>query len=98
MAQARSQPAEPTPTVAADRLESWKEIATYLKRDVRTLHRWESGEGLPVHRHMHKRRGTVHAYRSELDAWRRSRGSGRVESPAQRRMLAVLPFVNLAGD
>lgn len=50
-------------------LESWKEIATYLKRDVRTVKRWEKSEGLPVHRHLHQARSSVYAYPSELDAW-----------------------------
>jgi len=53
----------------ADRLDSWKEIAAYLKRDERTVRRWEENEGLPVHRHQHKSRATVFAYKSELDAW-----------------------------
>jgi hypothetical protein len=53
----------------ADRLDSWKEIATYLRRDVSTLHRWEKIEGLPVHRHQHKKGSSVYAYRFELDAW-----------------------------
>ena len=52
-----------------DRLESWKEIAAYLRRGVRTVQRWEREEGLPVHRHLHDKLGTVYAYRSELDAW-----------------------------
>jgi WD40-like Beta Propeller Repeat len=52
-----------------DRLDSWKEIASYLNRNVRTLHRWERDEGLPVHRHRHKELGSVFAYKSELDAW-----------------------------
>jgi Tol biopolymer transport system component len=51
------------------RLESWKEIATYLKREVRTVQRWEKEEGLPIHRQMHKSLGTVYAYKSELDGW-----------------------------
>lgn len=51
-------------------LESWKEIAAYLQRQVRTVRRWEKEEGLPVHRHAHKVRGSVYAYPSELDAWR----------------------------
>lgn len=51
------------------RLESWKEIATYLRRDVTTVQRWEKREGLPVHRHQHDRQGTVFAYQAELDAW-----------------------------
>jgi len=37
-----------------ERLDSWKEIAAYLKRDVRTVRRWEHAEGLPVHRHSHR--------------------------------------------
>jgi len=55
------------------RLESWKEIEAYLKRDFRTLRRWEKAEGLPIHRHTHKSRSSVYAYPSEIDAWRSSR-------------------------
>ena len=36
-----------------DRLDSWKEIAAYLHRDVTTVQRWEKREGMPVHRHLH---------------------------------------------
>ncbi len=56
-----------------DRLDSWKEIAAYLKRDVTTVQRWEKREGMPVHRHLHDRIGSVHASRAELDAWSRGR-------------------------
>ena len=52
------------------RLDSWKEIAAYLQRDVRTARRWELEEGLPVHRHPHKSRSSVYAYRSQIDSWR----------------------------
>lgn len=55
------------------RLDSWKEIAAYLGRDVTTVQRWEKREGMPVHRHQHDKRGSVYALASELDAWRRSR-------------------------
>jgi TolB-like protein len=58
-----------TATSGDERLDSWKEIASYLKREVRTLHRWEAQEGLPIHRHLHKERGSVYAYKSELDSW-----------------------------
>ena len=51
-----------------DRLASWKEIAAYLKCSERTVRRWES-EGLPVHRHSHKKKAGVYAYKSEIDAW-----------------------------
>ena len=54
---------------ASERLDSWKEIAAYLKRDIRTLQRWEKDEGLPVHRHMHGRQGSIYAHRTEIDAW-----------------------------
>jgi TolB-like protein len=57
----------------ADRLDSWKEIAAYLNRDVTTVQRWEKREGMPVHRHLHDKRGSVYAVSSELDAWRQSR-------------------------
>jgi len=55
------------------RLDSWKEIALYLHRDVTTVQRWEKQEGMPVHRHLHHKRGSVYALSSELDAWRQSR-------------------------
>jgi TolB-like protein/Tfp pilus assembly protein PilF len=54
-------------------LESWKEIAAYLGRDVTTVQRWEKSEAMPVHRHVHDKRSTVYALTSELDVWRRSR-------------------------
>jgi Tol biopolymer transport system component len=56
-----------------DRLDSWKEIAVYLKRDVTTVQRWEKREGMPVHRHLHANLGSVYAFRTELDAWTRTR-------------------------
>jgi TolB-like protein/Tfp pilus assembly protein PilF len=52
-----------------DFLDSWKEIAAYLDREVRTVQRWEKREGLPVHRQIHEKLGTVYAYKSEIDAW-----------------------------
>jgi TolB-like protein/Tfp pilus assembly protein PilF len=54
-------------------LDSWKEIATYVKRDVSTVQRWEKREGMPIHRHVHDKRGSVYAFTSELDAWLQSR-------------------------
>src|ERR1700733_5275323 len=70
---------EPFPGIPASekpsegRLESWKEIAAYLKRDVTTVQRWEKREGMPVHRHLHDRMGSVYAFRADLDAWRNLR-------------------------
>ncbi len=65
-----------------DRLGSWKAIATHLKRDVSTVQRWEKSEGMPVHRHLHAKRGSVYGSRSELDAWWASRGQRLDSRPA----------------
>ena len=92
-----------------NRLESWKEIAAYLNRGVRTVRRWETEEGLPVHRHVHRTLGSVYAYKSEIDTWRATRparlGPG---TPTDARhgsapagsmtSVAVLPFTNLSID
>ncbi len=51
------------------RLDSWKEIATYLRREVRTVQRWEKSANLPVHRLQLEKQGAVYAYKWELDAW-----------------------------
>ena len=71
-------PGPPTPSERPpdDRLDSWKEIAAYMKRDVTTVQRWEKREGMPVHRHVHDKMGSVYAFRTELDAWAQSRNLG----------------------
>ena len=53
-------------------LNSWKEIASYLNRGVRTVQRWEIELGLPVRRPRGKSRSAVMAMRAELDAWIKS--------------------------
>src|SRR5215472_15046072 len=53
----------PSATPPGDRLDSWKEIAAYLNRDVTTVQRWERREGMPVHRHLHDKVGSVYASR-----------------------------------
>src|SRR5271154_5422605 len=87
-----------------DRLDSWKEIATYLRREVRTVQLWEKKEGLPVHRHFHKRLGSVYALRSEIENWKRqvSRTTGEQETevaapsqPKGRITIYVLPLMNV---
>jgi Tol biopolymer transport system component len=81
-----------------NRLDSWKKIASYLKRDVSTAQRWERREAMPVHRHLHDKQGSVFAFRSELDAWwegRRMRlaqeGTDESERPADVLQTAVEP-------
>ena len=61
-------------------LNSWKEIAGYFGRDVTTVQRWERREGMPVHRHLHDKVGSVYAFRSELDTWAQSRNSRAVQA------------------
>jgi hypothetical protein len=56
-----------------NRLDSWKEIAVYLGREVRTAQRWEKCEGLPVKRHAHPKASSVYAFKLEIDAWLKSR-------------------------
>jgi len=71
-----------------DRLESWKKIAAYLKRDVRTVQRWEQANGLPVHRQPRAQRALPYAYKSELDAWR-TRGMPAEPEPTPRRLIYI---------
>src|SRR5579863_706993 len=87
-----------------DRLDSWKEIASYLRREVRTVQLWEKREGLPVHRHFHKRLGSVYALRSEIEIWKRQVSRMGVEQEAKptspskianRITIYVLPLTNV---
>lgn len=91
-----------TKAVGNHQLDSWKEIAAFFARNTRTVQRWERTEGLPIHRHIHEKCGSVYAFEGELIAWRATRsaqladhlGTGR---PSHDRLrLAVLPFANLS--
>ncbi|MGA7294164.1 MAG: tetratricopeptide repeat protein [Terriglobales bacterium] len=59
--------------VAGNRLDSWKAIAEYLSRDVRSVQRWERSLGLPVHRVSGEKGGVVFAFTGELERWLQSR-------------------------
>lgn len=50
-------------------LNSWKEIANYAGRGVRTVQRWEAKFGFPVHRLYNGPRSPVMAFVAELDSW-----------------------------
>ncbi len=90
--------------IIPQRLDSWKEIAFFFARTIRTVQRWERTEKLPVYRHIHEKLGSVYAFESELLAWRDARswqqaeGSLRKKASARRLRLAVLPFSNLSTD
>jgi hypothetical protein len=61
----------PKAEVSNGRLDSWKDIAAYLGRDVRTAIRWGKEKGLPVRRIPGGKRQAVFAYTAELDSWLR---------------------------
>jgi len=76
-------------------LDSWKQIAVFLQRGVRTVQRWEREEGLPVHRHRHSMGGTVFALASEIQKWLKSRAADEcAETPAMPKpqLIPVPPF------
>ncbi len=84
------------------KLESWKEIAAYLQRDVSTVRRWEKHEGLPVRRHEHRTRSSVYAIPAELDAWLATRQPEPEAAPAppvvRRLAIAAVVVVALLGS
>jgi formylglycine-generating enzyme required for sulfatase activity/dienelactone hydrolase len=95
MGTSKPQPPTSFPDTSVGRLDSWKEIATYLKRDERTVRRWER-EGLPVRRHMHKKQASIYAYKAEIDAWW-GRGRQRFEPASASRPGRPVIFWFLAG-
>ncbi len=80
-----------------EQLESWKEIALYLGREVRTVQRWATARGLPVRRLPGGKRPRVFSFTHEIDAWLRA-GSADATLTHAPDSVAVLPFLNLTGD
>ncbi len=68
------------------RLDSWKEIASYLGRDERTAKRWEKTRGLPIHRLPGVRSG-VFAFTGEIENWQARRST----SPIDPHSESVIP-------
>jgi serine/threonine-protein kinase len=98
MRDARSEPSSPK-----DMLDSWKAIAGYLERGVRTVMRWELVRGLPVHRVPGGGKPGVYALKSELDRWWARTRLHVVEDehptvPSHRPSVAVLPFASLSSN
>jgi tetratricopeptide (TPR) repeat protein len=67
-----------------DRLDGWKRIAIFLNRDVRTVRRWEKGQGLPIRRVMHDKGATVFAYQPDLESWMENRNKLAPKPPPKR--------------
>jgi concanavalin A-like lectin/glucanase superfamily protein len=74
-----------------DRLSSWKEIAAFLGRTIRTVQRWEKTDGLPVRRGGPGQRGLIVASKREISAWweRHSAAANRSPSVRVRVVLAA---------
>lgn len=53
-------------------LVSWKEIARYVGKGVRTVQRWEHCWDFPVRRPGNRSKGTVLAFTDEIDSWMHS--------------------------
>ena len=81
-----------------DRLVAWKRIARYLNKGERTVRRWSAESGLPVHRMPGGARGSVFAYKSEIDAWLAEHESAPTSRASERHVLAVLPMAVLGSD
>ncbi len=79
----------------ADRLDSWKEIARYLGREVRTVQRWAASRKLPVHRLPGGGRPRVFSLKPEIDAWMNEKEQEQGQDAAS---VAVLPFLNISGS
>jgi tetratricopeptide (TPR) repeat protein len=78
------------------RLNSWKEVATYLGKGERTVKRWEIERGLPAYRIPGGGRASVYAFTSELDEWlgsQTSRENGQIPTPENARKSQLAPPV-----
>ncbi|HEX4037044.1 MAG TPA: hypothetical protein VHX37_03220 [Acidobacteriaceae bacterium] len=60
-------------------LTSWKDIARYMGKGVRTVQRWEQDFGLPVRRPQGSNKKAVLARPRDLDAWVALRCSSRAQ-------------------
>ena len=81
-----------SPLSVPEPLGSWKEIAGYLGKGVRTVQRWEQDLGLPVRRPKSRSKGVVFALAEDIDEWLRqqeteNRNTLRHELKQLRRVL-----------
>jgi hypothetical protein len=74
---------------AGELLNSWKEIAAYLDRGVRTVQRWERELHLPVRRIGSGKRSPVCATVKELNFWISTTGAARAQQPQTIRAVRL---------
>lgn len=70
-------------------LNSWKEIASYVGRGVRTIQRYEQGQGFPVHRISGSAHSSVMAFPGEIDRWLHSAPRSEFRNPKQQACASV---------
>ena len=82
------------PVIPPEKLDSWKEIAAFIGRDVRTAIRWAKQQGMPVHRVPGAKRSRVYGSRSEITSWLEGRPHDppSVTSGAEKRRSKVTWF------
>lgn len=83
----------PNPSEKTAVLTSWKEIANYMGKGVRTVQRWEQDFGLPVRRPHGSSKKAILARPRDLDAWVALRCSSRCESRIDQK--APVPSINM---
>ena len=71
-------------------LTSWKDIADYLGKSIRTVQRWERELGLPVRRPAAKQNGVVIALPEELDGWVHAMPTAALSQPAPQPNLVPM--------
>ena len=78
-------------------LTSWKEIARYVGKGVRTVQRWERETGFPVRRTKPGKKGRVLAVPREIDSWVKMQRftDGRIDLATLRRSLRESRIENL---
>jgi len=76
-------------------LNTWKEIATYMGRGVRTVQRWEAELSLPAHRPRGKNRSAVLAFTDELDDWLRRTPTDSSENQVNHSPFSTEPMPSL---
>jgi hypothetical protein len=76
------------PDPAPRELQTWQEIAAYLKVSIRSAQQYEKTAGLPVHR-MAGKRSLVWAVPAELDVWKRRTEPQEARQAPPRRWFAI---------
>ncbi len=83
------------PKARKTRLTTWKEVGAFFGKSERTVKRWETERGLPVHRLPGEARSVIYAEVSELEIWLQGAGDDPAET-MPRLARPVWPYAALA--